>query len=241
MLILNDYSIIATALILIALFILSIKFHIFDIKGTIAALIVGIIVAILGSVFWLVLMLIFAISAEVATRYRLKEKEKNHLQEGKNGERHASNVIYAALIGIAIAVLNAVKLHNYPYFLIFGVSFASVNADTFASEIGVFDKNVHMITNFHKTKPGVNGGISFLGELAAILGALIIGISYAVITVSSFNLIAIIVITVLGFIGCQLDSFLGAAFENRGKLSKGEVNAYSTLAVVVIAFIIYSI
>ncbi|MEM0140220.1 MAG: DUF92 domain-containing protein [Ferroplasma sp.] len=238
---LNPYYIIASAIILLLLFVFSLKFHVFDLKGTIAALIVGVIVVILGSIFWLILMLIFAISAQIATKYRIKEKSAKKLQEGVNGERHASNVIYAALIGIAIAILNAVKLHNYPYFLIFGVSFASVNADTFASEIGVFDQNVHFITNLRKTTPGVNGGISLLGEIAAVLGALIIGISYAVLKIHSFSIISIGVITLLGFMGCQLDSVLGALFENRGKMSKGQVNAYSTLAVVIIAFIVYSI
>ena len=233
------YYIIASAVILIVLFIGALKFRIFDFKGTVAALIVGIIIVVLGSLYWLILMLIFAITAQMATKFRIKDKAREKLQEGVNGERHASNVIYAALIGIAIAAMNALRIDGFPYFLIFGVSFASVNADTFASEIGVFDKNVYMITSFKKITPGVNGGVSVLGEAMAMLGAFIIGVAYIILDFHGFAVVPLIVITLLGFIGCQVDSLLGSLFENRGKMSKGQVNAFSTLIAVAIAFLIY--
>ncbi len=233
-----DY-IIASSVILILLFIGSIKFHIFDFKGTVAALGVGIIILVLGSLYWLILMLIFAITAQLATKFRIKDKTRQKLQEGENGERHASNVIYAALIGIFIAIMNATRIGGFPYFLIFAVSFASVNADTFASEIGVFDQNVYLITSFKKIKPGVNGGISVLGEGMALIGAFIIGIAYVILDFHEFSFMPLIVITFLGFVGCQVDSIFGSLFENRGKMSKGQVNAFSTLIAVAIAFIIY--
>ncbi len=228
-----------TVTILALLFILSLKFNIFDLKGSIAALLIGIIVVIFGSLLWLILMLIFAITAYIATKYKIKEKIKNHLQEGKNGERHVSNVIYAALIGIFIAFANITKFHNLPFFEIFATSFASVNADTFASEIGVFDKNVYLITNFKKITPGINGGISLLGEISAAVGALIIGLSYSILEFHTIVFSPIFVITLLGFAGCQVDSILGAVFENRNKLSKGQVNTFSTLFAVFLSILIY--
>jgi len=235
----NIEYILATIIILTLLFIFSLKFNIFDLKGSIAALIIGIIVVIFGSLYWLILMLIFAITAYIVTKYKIKEKIKNHLQEGENGERHASNVIYAALIGIFIAFANISKFHNLPFFEIFAISFASVNADTFASEIGVFDKNVYLITNFKKIKPGINGGISLLGEISATIGAFIIAISYSLLEFHSIILLPVIIITLLGFLGCQVDSILGSLFENKNKLSKGEVNAFSTLFAVFIGILIY--
>ena len=121
----------------------------------------------------------------------------------------------------------------------YSVSFASVNADTFASEIGVFDRNVYMITGLKKTTPGVNGGVSLLGEGTALLGSFIIALSYIILDFHNFNIVLLMLITVLGFIGCQVDSLLGALFENRGKMSKGQVNALSTLLAVALAFAIY--
>ncbi len=221
------------------MFVISLFFNIFDLKGTIAALIVGIIIVVAGSLYWLILMLIFAVTAYLATKYKLQEKIKSKFQEGEKGERHASNVIYAAIIGVTIALVNISKFHNIPYFELFGVSFASVNADTFASELGIFDKNVYLITNFKKIVPGINGGISKLGELSAVIGALIIGVSYSLLNFHNFTLYPILIITLLGFIGCQVDSVLGALFENKNKMSKGQVNAISTLVAVILGFLIY--
>ena len=233
------YYITASIAILATLFVLAIKLRIFDMKGTIAALIVGVLILILGSLYWLILMLIFAITAQMVTKFRIQEKTRRMLQEGENGERHASNVIYAAVIGIGIAVIHAAHIGGFPYFLIFSVSFASVNADTFASEIGVFDRNVYMITGLKKTTPGVNGGVSLLGEGTALLGSFIIALSYIILDFHNFNIVLLMLITILGFIGCQVDSLLGALFENRGKMSKGQVNALSTLLAVALAFAIY--
>ncbi|KPV46456.1 MULTISPECIES: DUF92 domain-containing protein [Acidiplasma] len=231
-----DY-IVAAILILSSLFVLSLVFNVFDLKGTIAALIVGIIITFAGSIYWLILMLIFAATAFMATKYRIQQKAKMKLQEGRDGERHASNVIYAALIGLIIAVFNVFKVYNLPYFELFSISFASVNADTFASEIGVFDKNVRLITNFKKIVPGINGGISLLGELAAVFGAFIIAFSYSVLNFHNINIISILIITFLGFLGCQFDSILGAVFENKNKMTKGQVNAASTLMAVFVGIL----
>jgi uncharacterized membrane protein len=38
------------------------------------------------------------------------------------------------------------------------------------------------------------------------------------------------VVAGLGFLGCQIDSVLGAVLENRGLLNKGSVNALSIIA-----------
>ena len=41
----------------------------------------------------------------------------------------------------------------------------------------------------------------------------------------------------LGFLGCQIDSVLGAVLENRGFLTKGSVNALSIIAGVALMWI----
>ena len=119
-------------------------------------------------------MVIFAVTSFIATKAFFKQKEASRLQEGKHGERSSSNIIYAGIIGVVLALLNFFRIYwIYDYgdfFLLFAVSFSVINSDTFASEIGVIDRNVVMITNFRKTEPGVNGGISLLGSLASLLG-----------------------------------------------------------------------
>jgi uncharacterized protein (TIGR00297 family) len=98
-------------------------------------------------------------------------KKAKKLQEGEQGERTTSNVLYAGIIGLALACINFAHtlLHSLPfdYFELFAISFSVINSDTFASELGVVDKNVYMITTFKRTTPGINGGVSLTGEIAA--------------------------------------------------------------------------
>lgn len=225
--------------ILAVLFVVSRALNIFDLKGTTAALVVGLIVAFFGSVQWLVVLLVFAISSHFATKAFFDTKRKQHVQEGVSGERRVSNVFYAALIGIAIASLNLTNTLTHTlyfhYFELFSISLAVVSSDTFASEIGQIDRKVYMITNFKKTTPGINGGISLTGEAAALLGAFVVAITYAVLSGTGTTILRIVMVGTMGFVGCQIDSLLGATLENRNKLSKGEVNFLSSLLTVIIS------
>ncbi len=214
---------------------------IFDLKGSVAALVVGLAVSFLGSIRWLILLLIFAVFSHLATKAFFDLKQKNKLQEGEKGERRTSNVFYAGITGLVIALLNVTTIiARYPYFHyfeLFAISLSVISADTFASEIGVIDKKVYMITNLKRTTPGINGGVSAVGQLAALLGASIVGVSYGLLSVGGFNILRVILVILLGFIGCQIDSYLGALFENRGKLSKGEVNFIASFSGVILGVI----
>lgn len=227
-------------LLLIALFVASRLLNIFDLKGSTAALLVGGFVVFTGSLSWLVLMLVFSISAHFATKAWISKKKDLRLQEGTAGERSSSNVIYAAIIGIAISSLNYAHFLTGPYFELFAISFAVVNADTFASEIGVLDKNVYLITTMKRVQPGINGGISLLGEISALIGSFIIAVTYALLTLPHFSLTAFLLIGSMGFVGCQIDSVLGATLENRERLSKGEVNFLSSFMAVILSVAIFT-
>lgn len=213
--------------------------NIFDLKGTTAALVVGLIVSFFGSVTWLAVLLVFAISSHFATKAFFDMKKKENVQEGNFGERRVSNVFYAALIGIAISSLNFTNILThvfyFHYFELFSISLAVVNSDTFASELGLVDKKVYMITSLKRTTPGINGGVSLVGEGAAILGAFIVAVTYGLLNAGGLSITKMLFVGAFGFLGCQIDSILGATLENRGKLSKGEVNFLSSLISVVIA------
>jgi uncharacterized protein (TIGR00297 family) len=55
---------------------------------------------------------------------------------------------------------------------------ATVNADTWATEVGVLSKKPpRMITTFEPVEPGTSGGVTPLGTLATLGGATAIGLS----------------------------------------------------------------
>jgi uncharacterized membrane protein len=85
-----------------------------------------------------------------------------------------------------------------------------------------------MITSLRRKVPsGTIGAVSLLGELVAAFAGLMIGLIALVfamfvpgsVPVNSFiEMLFILPLAILtGFIGCNLDSFLGAVFQNRFK------------------------
>ncbi len=236
---LNEVFLIELTVYLLTLFLLSQFLHLFDLKGGIGAVIIGAIVSIFGNLNWLVLLIIFAMSSQIATKYKFQEKKERKMQEGERGERRISNVVYGGAIGVTVAILNGIHLFNFPYFVAFASAFAAITSDTFASEIGIIDTKTYLITTLKRCQTGINGGISRVGTLASILGSVIISSCYGILSISGgVDIYYVLIILVSGFLGCQLDSILGALFENRKKMTKGEVNLSASLFAVFLTVLI---
>ena len=114
-------------------------------------------------------------------------------------------------------------------------------ADTFASEVGCVDKRVWMITTLRRTEAGVNGGFSLTGQVAAVIGS---GVVISIAIILSFlesgtvgDPVLWLVLAAIGWIGCQIDSLLGALFENRGRMDKNSVNLASITCGAVMALV----
>ena len=229
-------NIIITTLLIIALVSASLRARILDKNGVIAAALLGFFVGSLGHWTWLLLLLCFLLSSHVATKWRFEEKTARGLNESSDGHRGWINV--AANGGMpALVALLAFVLEDWGHGLwMFAAAVAVATSDTWASEIGCLDNRVRMITTFKPCEAGVNGGFSPNGQLAAAVGGILIGISALIASLVMFSLeigesIQLAgVVAGLGFIGCQIDSLLGAVFENRGFLTKGSVNALSIIA-----------
>ncbi|MCL4356865.1 MAG: DUF92 domain-containing protein [Candidatus Thermoplasmatota archaeon] len=227
--------ILISSIVLIILFLSSYLIGILDLKGTIAAVIFGGIVMFLDSMSWLAILVVFLLISYFATRYKFDYKKSANTSEGSDGKRHFSNVFYAGMMALFIAVANFISPYPYHYFVLFSAAIASITADTFGSEIGVVDSNTYLITTFKRVRTGTNGGISLLGEFATLFGALIIGVTYVLLS-SSHNLIAGLVgVTMAGFAAAHVDSILGATLENRNIMNKGQVNFLASLSSVLIA------
>ena len=229
-------NIIITTLLIIALISASLRARILDKNGVIAAALLGFFVGSLGHWTWLLLLLCFLLSSHVATKWRFEEKTSRGLNESSDGHRGWINV--AANGGMpALVALLAFVLEDWEHGLwMFAAAVAVATSDTWASEIGCLDNRVRMITTFKPCEAGVNGGFSPNGQLAAAVGGILIGISALIASLVMFSLeigesIQLAgVVAGLGFIGCQIDSLLGAVLENRGFLTKGSVNALSIIA-----------
>jgi uncharacterized protein (TIGR00297 family) len=211
--------------------------RIFDLSGSLSAFAVGMVIGICGSVLWLLLLLVFLVSSFGATRYRFEWKRAKGFQEGKKGERSWRNIAANGAIPTVIAFASFVSqlvANGNPdadFFpkdvasFMFVTAVAVAAADTAASEIGIVDPRVYLITTFRRIKRGTDGGISLTGQLVAFVAAAYTSVvAYVLFAMLDTDLLAgprtLLIPMLSGFLGCQVDSVIGATWERRGKIGK---------------------
>ncbi len=239
----NQGNLIITAIVMIFLVIASTKARVLDSAGVSAAVFVGLLVGLLGHWTWLLTLLAFLVFSHLATKWKFEEKKARNMSESEDGHRGWVNVFANGGIPALIAT-GAFVTEEWEFGLwMFGAAVSVAAADTFASEFGCLDDNVRMITTLKKCEPGINGGYSKTGQLAALIGALIIGLMTFIAWYATNidkpiddGVSLMIAVIAIGWIGCQIDSLLGAWFENRGYLTKGGVNALAITSGMVIMF-----
>lgn len=207
--------------------ILTYKFKSITADGAVASFIVGSLVGVFGSIEAFALMTIFSIASFVATFKGLEEKKAKGLQEGNRGERTWKNIAGVGLAPCLVVILNNLVVLDPDMFVVMFISTLTVaGADTIASEIGIKDPKVYLITTLKRVEPGTNGGISLFGTFISTLASLLIAIlGWGMITHELDVLL--LVPFIAGVFGNLMDSVLGATLENKGYISK-YTNNFST-------------
>jgi len=182
-----------------------------DYEGIAVGNIIGIAMYLAGGMIAFVTTVIFYGVAESSTLFARKNTEK---KISKHEKRTTSNII-----GNSGAALIALILGSWIGF--FG-AFSAALADTLSSEIGLLSKRKpKLITNFQEVEPGSNGGVTLIGFMAALAGALIIAGFYFFLF---HNLKISIIIIIAGFTGSVVDSILGATLERKKIINNTMVN-----------------
>ena len=204
----------------------------------------GSVIVILQGFPFLLLLVLFVVASVGATRYGFEEKKKANVHEGTRGERGVSNVLAHIILPTALVVFGSVSPSLLPVSglaVLFTAALAFGAADTFASEFGVLAGRARSILTLKPVRPGTNGGVSAIGEMWALFGA----ITTAVVALALFfefgtelvNPGTFLVLgATAGFLGCQVDSILGETLENRGYLTKGSTNFLGMAASVGFAY-----
>jgi len=210
--------------------------------GGVAA-VFGIVIVLFAGFPYLALLALFVAASALATRYRFADKQRQHVQEGRAGERGVSNVVAHILVPTALAVAGGVSpplLTSSTTALLFASAIAFGAADTFASEFGVLAGHATSILSGKPVPPGTNGGVSRTGQFAALAASVTtalvdLGLFWAFGTPLPNVIVFVLLVTAVGFIACQVDSVLGELLENRGALSKGSTNFLGMLSAVAVA------
>lgn len=209
------------------------KRQILDFGGTIAAVLMGIIIIVFADIQRLTLLVIFLVLGVSATKYRYSYKKLIDVAESKHGRRNYVNVIANGIVPTAFAVLWYFTDDPFVGDLLkvgYIAAVASITADTLSSEIGVLSRSDPiLVTSLKRVEKGANGGISLLGEGAGVLGTIIIGLfAYAFGILDDFTLV-ILTAVIGGSIGFHFDSLMGATLEGRIFISNATVNFVSAI------------
>jgi uncharacterized protein (TIGR00297 family) len=207
------------------------------------ATVFGVAIVVSAGFPFLALMILFVVASVLATRFRFDRKRRANLQEGTAGERGVSNVVAHIVIPTGLALVGgweAAALGSPALTTLYASALAFGAADTLASEIGVLAGRARSILTMRPVTAGTNGGVSGTGEVWALVGAgatAVVGLGLFVLfsTGVPAPFLFLGIVTVAGFLGCQVDSVLGETLENRGYLTKGSTNFLGMLSAAGIA------
>jgi uncharacterized protein (TIGR00297 family) len=210
-----------------------------DLSGLFSAALIGVILLVFAApqgTQWFLIMLSFFILGSAATKYKFQYKKRIGVDQGRGGARGYRNVFANGIAAAAAAVLFGV--FQQPVFIVMYVGcVATAAADTLASEIGVTGGIPYMITTFKKVPIGVNGGVTLTGECVALLGGFTVSLVALLLNVITPEMM--IICTLAGFVGTNIDSLVGATLENRGFFGNAGTNLVATLGGGVCAVALY--
>lgn len=122
--------------------------------------------------------------------------------------------VWANGFWVALWVMIWFIFHNDLFLLAAAGAISTATADTWATEMGSykFGGNTYLVTNFKRVKAGTEGGVSLQGTFAALMGSLMIA-GASIIFLSIPWYVALLVVFLPGFLGCMVDSYFGATFQ----------------------------
>ena len=204
-------------------------------SGVAGAVITGTLIFGFGGWTWGLVLIAFFVSSTLLSHWRSADKaglaEKFAKGERRDLGQTLANGGYGAALAIAVFLLvdlpGEARLGNPTYAFLtlayFG-AMATVNADTWATELGVLASQApRLITTGRPVAVGTSGGITGMGTLAALAGAAFIGVcaflfiqAAALATTGSLllsDLPLIGIAAAAGLAGSLVDSLLGATVQ----------------------------
>jgi len=194
---------------------LAYRAHSLNQSGAYAAAFTGTVIFGIGGWQWAILLLTFFITSSALSRaFRVRKQGLNE-KYSKGHQRDAGQVFGNGGIATLFAALHFFFPGSLWSWLGFAAALAAVNADTWATELGVLNPgSPRMITDLRKTvEKGTSGGISVIGTLAALAGAGLIGVLATFLGPRPTSISTGLIITLAGLAGSLFDSLLGATVQ----------------------------
>ncbi|MBN1780061.1 DUF92 domain-containing protein [bacterium] len=198
---------------------ISLKIGFLNLSGSVGTFILAIIVFGTGGWAWTIPILTFFILSSVLSK--TGKTHKKHLETvfEKTDRRDIGQVLANGGLPGVLVILFHFNPSPVWYFAYLG-ALASVNADTWGTEIGVLSRvKPRLITSWKIVAHGTSGGVTPSGIAGALFGSVIIGLSGLVISPEgvqfSLHRPVFIWVVAAGFCAALLDSLLGATLQGQ--------------------------
>ena len=184
-------------------------------SGAFAALLTGGLIFGLGGLSWATLLLVFFVSSSALSRLFAPRKAALSEKFSKGSRRDWAQVLANGGLGALLVVGFALLDEPVWIWAAYIGAMAAVNADTWATEIGVLNPSLpRLVTTWKPVERGTSGAVSRLGTLAALGGSALVGLA-AVLVSSQLPLgVALLAACLGGLAGSFFDSFLGATVQS---------------------------
>ena len=182
-------------------------------SGAWAAALSGGLIFGLGGLSWALLLLVFFISSSLLSRTLKRRKAGLSEKFSKGSQRDWGQVLANGGLGSLLAIVFALYPESPWPWVAFAGAIAAVNADTWATELGVLSPTPpRLITNGAVVERGASGGVSLLGSLATLGGAALVALIAAAFSQESALLVGAAAL-LGGLAGSFFDSLLGASVQ----------------------------
>ncbi|MCP4542997.1 MAG: DUF92 domain-containing protein [Chloroflexi bacterium] len=193
-------------------------------SGVAGAIITGTLIFGMGGWEWGILLVAFFVSSSALSFYRAHDKQEIAEKFDKGHQRDIGQAIANAGTAALLAVLSRILPvsgdgRKMLWFAACAGAMAAVNADTWATELGVLNPHPpRLITSGQRVEVGASGGVSWLGTAASLGGALFIGLlgGLGLLVMRQGWIVAgvlLLAATVGGLLGSLFDSLLGATVQ----------------------------
>lgn len=183
-------------------------------SGAVAATLTGGVIFGLGGLAWATLLLTFFITSSLLSRLFRGRKAGLNEKFSKGSQRDYGQVLANGGIGAVLAILSVLFPKTELWWVAFAGAMAAVNADTWATELGVLSRSApRLITTGKVVERGASGGVTGLGCAAMATGATIVAGAGAVVNASTPWTGFILAVILGGIAGAVVDSLLGASVQ----------------------------
>jgi uncharacterized protein (TIGR00297 family) len=197
------------------------RLHSLSRSGAVGAAILGTVVFGFGGLAWAVLLVAFFVTSSALSKFFTRKKSKLDEKFSKGSQRDAGQVAANGAAAGVFVILHLFFPQSVWPWLGFAGSLGAVNADTWATELGVLSPSLpRMLTSGKRVENGTSGAISSFGTLAALGGAFLIAVLAVVFWPASLpalsiggRAVVVLVISLAGLGGSLIDSALGATVQ----------------------------